>query len=462
MSRPGQMIETLVLFGATGDLARRYVLPALSALHSAGELPAGFRVVGAARQELDDEAFRHAAAQALEEHAADVPAAARRELLGSLSYRAVDLEDGAGVAAVLAGHGALAAYLALPPGVFGTAVTALRGAGPAAGSRIVLEKPFGEDLASATALNALLADAPEGAGDDAIYRVDHVLGLATVQNLLAMRLSNPVLEAVWNSAHVERVDILWEETLALEGRAGYYDRAGALKDVVQNHMLQVMCLVAMEPPATLAQLHDRKVDVLRAVRPLREEDAASRTRRARYAAGRIGERSVPAYVEEEGVDPARGTETFAEVTLEIDNPRWSGTVITLRAGKALRQRRKEAVVRFRPGRSPFGDAAPNELRIGVDGPEDIALRLTGATAGNPPQAAELTLSAAPPPSGLPAYSRVLLDVLRGGSNLSVRGDEAELAWRVVTPVLEAWSRDRVPLGEYQAGSCGPPPLAGRR
>jgi glucose-6-phosphate 1-dehydrogenase len=456
------MIGHLVLFGATGDLAGRFLLPALAALHAAGKLPDRFQVTGAAREQLDDAAFRHAAAELLEEHAADTPAAARKAVARALRYRTVDIGNARSVAALFdAGGPPAATYLALPPAAFPAAVSALATAGLPAGSRIVLEKPFGEDLASATRLNRLLARAASDHGEQAVFRVDHVLGMATVQNMLAMRLANPVLEAIWNSRHVERVEILWEETLALEGRAGYYDTAGALKDVMQNHMLQVLSLIAMEPPATAAErdLHDRKLDALRAIQPLRRAEVGSRTRRARYTAGRLAAppegsgQAVPAYADEDGVDTQRQTETFAEVVLELAGERWAGTPFLLRAGKALSRRRKVAVLRLRPAAQPLA-AGASELSIGIDGPEEIALRLIG---GAPQTPVPMNLTAPPPESDLPAYSRVLLDILSGGGALSVRGDEAEHAWRVVTPVLEAWREDVVPLEEYPAGSAGPPP-----
>jgi glucose-6-phosphate 1-dehydrogenase len=449
------MIERLVLFGATGDLAGRYLLPALAALHAAGRLPDDFDVIGGSRENLDEEAFRRMARERLEEHAADMRAAAREAVVRSLRYRPVDVTDSASVASLVeAGRGPVAAYLALPPALFPAAVTALGGVTLATGSRVALEKPFGEDLASAIALNRLLAEALGPAGEQAVFRVDHVLGMATVQNLLTMRLANSVLEAVWDSHHVEQVEILWEETLALEGRAGYYDRAGALKDVIQNHMLQVLSLIAMEPPSGLQaqDLHDRKLEALRSIRPLTAADVAERTRRARYSAGRLATgNNVPGYAEEDGVEPERETETLAELVLELDSPRWAGTRFLLRAGKALSRRRKMAIVRFRPA----GDRA-NELRIGVDGPDDVSLRVTG---GAPESPVPLTLSARPPGSEPPAYGRVLLDVLNGGSTLSIGGDEAEEAWRVVTPVLEGWATGAVPLEEYPAGSTGPPPRA---
>jgi glucose-6-phosphate 1-dehydrogenase len=474
------MIEKLLLFGATGDLVGRFLLPALAELYDEGKLPGGFRVVGAAREDWDDEAFRRHVARRLELHAAtDVSAASREALVRSLRYRKADFNDRTSVAeAVAAASGEsvagaraepVAAYLALPAAVFGPAVRALGVVGLPSGSRIVLEKPFGEDLDSAVELNRLLARVTGVAGEQAVFRVDHALALATVQNLLGVRLANRILEPVWNSTHIEQVDILWDETLALEGRASYYDKTGALKDVIQNHLLQILCLIAMEPPVSLGErdFRDRKLDVLRSVRPLTAADVASRTRRARYTAGWLAStggadgRTVPDYVEEDGVDPQRGTETFAEVVLELESWRWSGTRFLLRTGKALDQRRKEAVVRFRPvPHLPFGDAEPaaNELRIGLDGPYDFTLSLTGWATGPPSHLAPLALDAELPAPELPAYSRVLMDVLGGDSTLSIRGDEAEEAWRILTPVLQAWAEGRVPLQEYPAGSAGPPPL----
>jgi glucose-6-phosphate 1-dehydrogenase len=449
------MIERLVLFGATGDFAGRYLLPALAALRAAGRLPGGFAVTGASREIMDDESFRRSAREHLEQHAADVPATAREAVVRSLRYRPVDVGDAGSVASLVEPRrGPVAVYLALPPGLFPTAVTALASSGLPAGSRVVLEKPFGEDLESAIALNRLLAETLEPAGKQTVYRVDHVLGLATVQNLITLRVANHFLDAVWSRDHVQQVEIRWEETLALEGRAGYYDRAGALKDVLQNHMLQLLALIAMEPPSGLEahDLHDRKLDALRSIRPLTPADVTERTRRARYAAGRLARGvEVPAYAAEDGVEPGRNTETFVEVALELDNARWAGTHFLLRAGKALGHRRKMAIVCFRPA----GEEA-SELHIGVDGPEDLSLQLTG---GAPESPARLRLSGAPPGLDLPAYGRVLLDVLNGGSKLSISGDEAEEAWRIVTPVLTGWADNAVPLEEYPAGSAGPPPRA---
>lgn len=452
-------IDRLLLFGASGDLVGRYLLPALAALGAAGRLPEGFQIVGAAREDWTDTRFRDHAAERLDHHAADLPPAARAATLAALRYRRVDFGDIETVEAVVngTGEGPVAAYLAIPSRVFAAAIGALDGVGLRAGSRIAVEKPFGEDLADAVRLNALLARFAADAGEGAVFRVDHVLGMATAQNLLGLRFANRVFEPVWSSAHIERVEILWEERLALEGRAGYYDGTGALEDVLQNHVLQVLALVAMEPPAGVGEreLRDAKVELLRSARPPAPDEMRSQTRRARYTAGRIDERQVPSYVDEEGVDPERCTETFAEVVLRLDTPRWSGTPFVLRAGKALGRRRRGAIVRFRPAAAPtFGAAVgANELWIGIEGPDDIALRLSGSVAGA--ELVPLTLTASPPDSDLPAYGQVLLDLLTGGSSLSVRGDEAEEAWRVMEPVLEAWREGRVPLEEYRAGSAGP-------
>jgi glucose-6-phosphate 1-dehydrogenase len=450
------MIDRLAIFGATGDLTARYLLPGLVTLRAAGHLDDRFQLLCAGREGWDSETFRRWATEQLDRHAGDDPPAARQAVVTAARYRRVDLADPASVAAVIAGDGPVAAYLALPPVVFPTAVSTLHDAGLPPGSRIVLEKPFGEDLASATELNRLLADTlPE----EAVFRVDHFLAMTTVQNVLGTRLANRVLEPIWNSAHIEEIEIVWDESLALEGRAGYYDGVGALKDMVQNHLLQLLCLVAMEPPISLGEreLRDRKVDVLRSVRPLTETDALRRTRRARYTAGRIGDRMVPAYTDEEGVDPGHRTETFAEVELELDSWRWSGTTFRLRSGKALGNDRKEIAVRFRPvPHLPFGhsgEAQPNTLRFGLD-PEGLTLDLMGI-GSRARTLVPLTLTAQMDPPDLPAYGQVLLDVLSGNAALSIRGDEAEESWRVLTPVLSAWSKDLVPLQEYPAGSNGP-------
>ena len=450
------MIERLAIFGATGDLTARYLLPGLASLLAAGQLDRGFQLTGAGREDWDTAAFRQWAAAQLDRYAPQLPDRTRQAVASTARYRRVDVADPASVAEAITGDAPVAAYLALPPAVFGPAAAALHGAGMPEGSRIVLEKPFGEDLESAIELNRLLAGlVPESA----VFRVDHFLAMTTVQNLLGSRLANRMLEPLWNSGHISDIEIIWEESLALEGRAGYYDGVGALKDMLQNHLLQLLCLAAMEPPVSLGErdLRDRKLDVLRSVRPLTDTDVARRTRRARYAAGTSGGHDVPGYADEPGVDPALRTETFAEIELELDNWRWPGTTFRLRTGKALRRDRKEVVVRFRPvPHLPFGydaEPAPNLLRFGLD-PECLSMELTG-TGARASTLSPLTMTAQIAPPELPAYAQLLLAVLSGDAALSIRGDEAEESWRVVAPVLAAWSAGDVPLLEYPAGSDGP-------
>jgi glucose-6-phosphate 1-dehydrogenase len=453
------MIDRLVIFGATGDLTARYLLPALAELHEAGALPEGLEVVGAARQAWEIEDFRARAEGALAEHASEVAPEAREAVVSMLRYRRTDVTSADDVAAVAGERaGPLVAYLALPPSLYGPALEALAAASLPEGSRVVVEKPFGEDLRSARRLNRLLHRCfPE----EAIYRIDHFLHLRTVQNLLAVRLANRVLEPLWHRDHVERVDVVWDETLTLEGRASYYDATGALRDMVQNHLLQILCLVAMEPPPSLAEgdLRDRKMDVLRAVRSPTREEAAQRTTRARYLAGRIGDRAVPDYTAEEGVDPSSETETFARAVLEVGNERWSGVPFVLRTGKALAEDRHEVVVRFRTpppldlAQGPAPD--PNVLRFDLD--EDrIDLELNVTAPGEPFDLKRTALTASMAPQDLPAYGRLLLDVLHGDVTLSIRDDEAEEAWRIVEPILGAWADGVVPLEGYPAGSHGPP------
>jgi glucose-6-phosphate 1-dehydrogenase len=451
------MINRLAVFGATGDLTARYLLPGLAALRATRHLGDDLQVTGVGREEWDSGQFQQWAAAQLARHAGEFPASARQAVVSALHYHQADVADSASVAPIISGDGPVAAYLALPPGVFPTAVSALYEAGLPAGSRIVLEKPFGDGLRNAVELNRLLTRlVPE----EAVFRVDHFLAMTTVQNMLGTRLANRVLEPIWNCTHIAEVDIVWEESLALEGRASYYDGVGALKDMVQNHLLQLLCLVAMEPPFSLGErdLRDRKRDVLRAVRRLSDADVVRHTRRARYLAGQLGDRDIPAYTDEAGVDPGHRTETFAEVELQIDNWRWAGTIFRLRTGKALRRDHKEVAVRFKPvPHLPFGHAGqalPNVLRFGL-APETVTLELTGMGTRT---LAPLTLTARLDQADeLPAYGRLLLDVLDGNAALAIRGDEAEEAWRVVAPILAAWSKDLVPLEEYPAGSDGPGP-----
>jgi glucose-6-phosphate 1-dehydrogenase len=448
----------LVVLGATGDLTGRYLLTALAELVASGSLPTGLVVVGVDRREWDTARFREHAAARLRRHATHLDAHARRALVQRLSYVVGDVTDRFTLAEAFGSDlDASVAYLALPPAVFAPAIEAMATMGLTQRSRIVVEKPFGTDLQSAQALNGLLhRHFPE----ETVFRMDHFLGKQTVQNILGVRFANRLFEPTWNRHHVAEVEIVWDETVALEGRAGYYDHTGALRDVIQNHLLQLLCLVAMEKPAGLDanELRDRKVELLRAVRTMSPDEVVAYTRRGRYRAGRVGRLDIPDYVQEPGVDPASRTETFAEVTLFVDNDRWSGVPFRLRTGKALHADRREITLRFRPVHERlFGQAGEppvNRLSF-LMGPDRMVLDVALNGAGDPfcldVAALELTLA----PQDLSAHARLLVEALEGDPALSIRGDEAEECWRIVEPILAQWEVDGPPLLDYAAGSTGP-------
>lgn len=454
----GDVPATLVLLGATGDLAKRYLLPALARLHVAGQVPERFSLLGVSQGHLDDDAFRAGAAAAVREHAPEVPGPQRDAMVAQMRYAAADVTSPDALRSVLdTAAPPVVVYLALPHTLFAPVITALGRIGLPAGSRLVVEKPFGTDLEDARRLNRLVLAVLDESG---VFRVDHFLAKQTVLNLLGLRFANRIFEPVWHAGHVERVDIVFDETLGLEGRAGYYDGAGALLDMVQNHLLQLLCLVAMEPPTSLGErdLRDRKLDVLRAVRSLDQAEVVAGTVRARYTAGRVQGRELPAYVDEPGVRPDRGTETFAQVRFFVDNWRWAGVPFVLRSGKALGRDRREVAVTFR--RVPhqtFGadEPAPADvLRLGLD-PDRIALEVNLNGAGDPFDLERADLAAEFSPVELPPYSQLLAAVLAGDPTLSIRGDEAEESWRVIEPILRVWSAGAVPLQAYPAGSDGP-------
>ncbi len=455
----GTSPRRFIILGATGDLTGRYLLPAFARLWEEDRLPGDLDVLGVARDDWDTARFRAHAAERLRRHAPGVGGAAQEAVVRRLTYRRADIGRPGEIAAAVAPADEPAVfYLALPPALARPTIQALGEVRPAPGSRVVMEKPFGTDLASAQELNRLVHELfPERM----VFRMDHFLGKETVLNLLGLRFANRVLEPVWSRQHVERVEIVWDETLALEGRAGYYDGAGALRDMVQNHLLQILCLVGMEPPLDLGEreLRDRKADLLRSVRKMSLDEAARASLRGRYGAGTIGDRSVPAYTGEPGVDPGRSTETFAAVTLTIDNWRWAGVPFLLRSGKALGRERREIAVHFQPvPHLVFGErsiAEPNVLRIQLS-PDRMSLLVNISNRRGrfelEPVSLDVDLAADP----LPAYARLLLDILAGDVTLAIRDDEAEECWRIVEPIVEAWRQDRVPLHEYPAGSSGPP------
>lgn len=449
------MLKRFAILGAAGDLTSRLLLPGLADLHEVGKLPGGFEIIGVGLEPLGTASFRAHIAEALGEFAEDIPQPLRDELVGMLSYKQADVTDaGALRGALEPERGPLVVYLALPAPIFKPAVEAIAAAGVSPESCIVIEKPHGVDYEDTKAINALLrAHFPESA----VFRMDHFLGKQTVQNVIGLRFANHLFEPLWNAKHIESVLIRWDESLTLEGRASYYDRAGALRDMLQNHLLQILCLIAMEPPDSLNErdLRDSKVEVLKAVRDLSPTDVREKTVRARYSAGTIGDRQVPSYTDEEGVKPERETETFAQVVLTLDAWRWVGVPFTLRSGKALTPRPPEVTITFRdmPELKLWQGQKPqkNSLRLRFK-PDELSLDINLNGMGDPfeLEPAELDLTLAP--QEMTAYARLLLDILEGDTTLSIRADEAEEAWRIVTPILAAWQKGEVPMQEYAAGS----------
>lgn len=451
-------VKTLLILGASGDLTGRLLLPGLARLAAAGRAE-GLRLVGAGSDPWLQEQWQERvhAAFADAEGKAD---AAGKQALGALeqstAYHQLDVTADGPLASLLSElESPVAVYFALPPQVSQKACEILQPGQVPAGTRLVMEKPFASGEESARELNrTLLGLVPE----DHIHRVDHFLGKATVLNILGLRFANNFLEPVWNRGHIDKVEIIFDEDLALEGRARYYDSAGALRDMIQSHLLQIMALMAIDPPATIGErdLRDAVATVLRAssIKPPYE----ATTRRARYTAGVLGGRPVPNYADEEGVDASLNTETFAEVRVEIDNWRWKDVPFILRSGKALGKKHKEAVVTFRPvphlPKGFLGRDVPNQLRIGF-GPDTLELDVDVNGPGDIFTLDRASLVAELSASDLLPYGEVLEGVLTGDPLLSVRGDTAEECWRIVEPVLRAWAGGAVPLEEYDAGSTGP-------
>ncbi|HOA86229.1 MAG: glucose-6-phosphate dehydrogenase [Microbacteriaceae bacterium] len=456
---------TLCILGASGDLSSRLLLPALGQLLTL-EPERDVRLLGAGQDDWDDEHWQGVVRAAFATMDASGPAV--EALLRSTRYRRADVTDPDALEGLLAAsEGRVALYFALPPAVAAQAGAALAGTTRPPGLIVALEKPFGADEAHAHALNERLATIlPESQ----VHRVDHFLGRSTVLNVLGMRFANRVFEPTWSAEHIESVVIRYDEQLGLEGRADYYDHAGALVDMLQSHLLQVLAIVAMERPASLdeGELRDAISAALHATRVWRDDPVAS-SRRARYTAGRVGDREFAAYADAPGVDPARDTETLAEVTLQVATERWAGVPFTLRSGKALGALRREIVMRFKPLRMPTGFTGtpqPDALRI-VLGPDriDLAINIniningeseSGSGSGSDPFSLDrAVMSASFTDGGLSPYGEVLAGILDGDPTLSVRGDTAEQCWRIVQPVLDAWRAGAVPLDEYAAGTQGP-------
>jgi glucose-6-phosphate 1-dehydrogenase len=455
------MIERLVLLGASGDLASRLLIPAIAQLAEDDLLPPGFTILGSSNAEWSTDDFRQHIAMGLEKHSTVTPAT-RDAVVRMLSFQPADVTQPEDVRRLLGGDDLpeTLVYLALPPGLFPLVLPALAAGRLRSSDAVAIEKPFGTDLASAKHLNEMLRTRlPE----PTIFRVDHFLSDELVRRVIVLRFLNRVFEPTWNSVHVERVDISWLESLTLEGRAIYYDSAGALKDMVQNHLMEVMSLVLMEQPARIDpdSFRGMRVEALRTVATPTPERVRQDTVRARYSAGTIGTRQVPSYVDEPGVDPSRQTETYAALTLEVNSPRWAGVPFTLRSGKAMPSDSAEIAIHFKPLPRYLLDrwpgVEPNVLRLGLTEPY---VRL--ATTLNAPgrrtavtQEMELTSTR----SRHTAYANLVLEMLNGDATLLIRGDEAEESWRIIDPVMRAWSTGDVPMQEYAAGEPPPGPLA---
>ncbi len=478
--RPGDPC-LLVVFGATGDLTKRKLLPALFNLRSMGLLPAESAVVAVVRKPLDDEAFRVEATEAIGRFATGpVDPAAWADFRARLHAVSGDL----GLAATyreladrlaildsqLGTRGNVLFYLATPPEVFAPIVARLGEAGlTRAGEdrwrRVVVEKPFGRDLESAVALNR---DLRATLREDQIFRIDHYLGKETVQNLLVFRFANGIFEPIWNRRYIDHVQITVAEELGVEGRGGYYDRAGVVRDMIQNHIFQLLALVAMEPPSTLAgeAVRDEKVKVLHAIRPSPPERLLATAVRGQYGAGFAGDHALPAYQAEPNVAPGSRTETFAALRVDVENWRWAGVPFYVRSGKRLRRRDTRIVIQFRrPPLLLFRDAGladvePNRLEILVQPEEAFAVTMKAKIPGPAIRLQEVTMSFSyrdfGPIAQATGYERLLYDCTVGDPTLFHRADMVEAAWRVVAPVLDLWGslppRD---FPNYAAGTAGP-------
>ncbi len=458
--------ETLILFGATGDLAQRMLLPSLCALHADGLVASDLRIIGTARSAHDDASYRAFASEALTRFLPDTQHAAIPGFLERLSYQSLDASapEGFGALADKAGpvDDGLAIFLSTAPSLFEPTIAGLTASGlSGANSRIGLEKPLGSDLASSRHINDAVAAAfPE----DRIYRIDHYLGKETVQNLLALRFANLLFEPLWNAAHIDHIQITVAETVGLEGRVGFYDGAGALRDMVQNHMLQLLALVAMEPPASFdaTAIRDEKVKVLRSLRPLGASDSVT----GQYRAGAISGAAVPGYDDELG--KASDTETFVAIRAHIDNWRWKGVPFYLRTGKRLPERVTEIVIQFRavPHSIFAGQGAkssPNRLVIGIQPDENIGLSVMAKVPGldrGGIRLREVPLDISMPdafagPKKRIAYERLLLDLIEGNQTLFVRRDEVEAQWDWVDAIRAGWAEAGLVPKAYTAGSWGP-------
>ena len=465
----------LTIFGATGDLAQRMLLPSLYSLQAENLLPPQMRILGTARSELDREGFANLVSAAIGERIPSTERndAALRGLLARLDYGAASVDDDASMQrlAVKVGElrngGDVLYHLSTAPRFYVPACHALGAHGAAdARTRVMLEKPIGKDLASANAINDGVAQVFD---EERVYRVDHYLGKEGVQNLIALRFGNALFEPLWNSVHIEQVQITVGETVGVEGRGDYYDDSGAMRDMLQNHLLQLLCLVAMEPPARFepTAVRNEKIKVLRSLRAIGREQVAHESVAGQYTAGAIDGVAVPGYAQELGRDSR--TETFVALRAHVDNWRWSGVPFYLRTGKRLPSRSTEIYIQFRKvpysifGGRAAADMLPNGLLIRLQPEERIELDLMSKTPGLDRSGLRLSQVAldldfheefASARKRI-AYERLYLDAIEGNGTLFVRRDETEAAWQWVDAILDGWRSANHAPKPYPAGTWGP-------
>ena len=453
----------LVIFGGTGDLARRKILPGLYRRFRDGQMPPDARIIGAARTDQDSAAWRLFVGEAIDEFVAEN--AREPELiaafLGRLSYVTVDAKGEGGWSALKAEmrpDTVQAFYFSVAPSLFGDLAERLHSFEIArSDARIVVEKPFGRDLETAQALNATLA---EHFDEHQIYRIDHYLGKETVQNLMAIRFANILFEPLWNAQYVDHVQITVAEEVGVGGRGGYYDQSGAMRDMVQNHLMQLLCLTAMEPPSRYEpdSVRDEKLKVIRALQPLKGDDVV----RGQYRASG----DLPSY-RDDAENASSLTESFIAMRVHVANWRWNGTPFYLRTGKRMKARLSEIVIHFKePPHSIFDEDAgsrPNVLSIRLQPDEGIDLSVTTKEPGpggmrlvDVPLDMTFADALGPEAADVPdAYERLIMDVIRGNQTLFMRGDEVEAAWAWTDPIIEAWTKRGDKPAQYDQSSAGP-------
>jgi glucose-6-phosphate 1-dehydrogenase len=459
---------TIVIVGASGDLTRRLLFPAIHRLMALGRVPLETRIVGYAMDDWTTDSFVEHLRDGVEQFGDGVDPTAWKSIAANTTYvcGTLDAEPMHGLDALVSGPAIF--YLALPPTLFGDAAEAIGAAGfsdeTAGWRRLVIEKPFGTGVASAAALQAQLL---QHWHEDQLFRIDHFLGKDTVQNMLVFRLANRLIESVWNVHNVGQVQITASETLGLEGRWRYYDKAGALRDMLQNHLMQLFALTAMEPPSVWEPeiLREHKVEALRSVQPITPADVDAVAVRGQYGPGTINGVPVLGYTDEENIPAQSTTETYAALRLRIENWRWQGVPFYLRSGKRMAGGLTEIALELRPPPSQmFGKEEPMSnwivLRLRPD--ETIEIHAVAKKAGLGLETEQISLSATDCEAGdspYSAYEQLLLDALAGDRSLFIRGDEAAEAWRIVQPVLDHWAAGGAPT-PYASGTDGPLPPEG--